>query len=454
MKPTAKNYDGHEIGLAAEDRYALIDMYSPERLFPHPFMLGNLARAMADCGQQWDFLWDFRRGGENIYEDIKDAFEEADSCLENRTIIASRDNQEFLTPFAQRRKARLLTMREKYLPVHKLDLKAFDENYEFTFDFSNVIEESILNAEYQGLVDALGFPFSRDDYRQYADGLIADLSGEYSDDAEDLVASFDDSPNLLPSDAESERVNTFLEKQRSIVLSRFLGKIAGNSLLTELALIGDQRQITIVPYHSHSLHYVPKRHSNEVVLLQPGKMSHNYWKAFSKDIQELERIINADKIRESAVEQLLRRNPLFLRGLNYTQAFFQVILPQSHESDLRPDIIAKPVGSDWWDVIDLKLPNAPVLVGRDNRVSLSAALTEAAAQLREYSAFFDQQRIVRYVEEKYGFKCHKPKLVVIIGRDPLRFTEDQKRRALTAYPNLEVVTYDRLLKSARQLLLL
>jgi len=46
--------------------------------------------------------------------------------------------------------------------------------------------------------------------------------------------------------------------------------------------------------------------------------------------------------------------------------------------------------------------------------------------------------------------CHRPKLVVIVGRDTQSFNAEEMRRAITAYPDLEVVTYDRLLRAAKK----
>ena len=85
---------------------------------------------------------------------------------------------------------------------------------------------------------------------------------------------------------------------------------------------------------------------------------------------------------------------------------------------------------------------------------MSAALTQAVAQLREYAAFFDDRRAAAQVEQKLGIRCYRPKLTVIIGRDPSRFSAEEQRRALTAHPDLRVVTYDNLLRAARTRLLL
>jgi len=74
------------ISIAAEDRFAVVNMSSEKDLFPHPFTLGNLGTAISQLNGSWDFLWDFRFAGNIIYEDIQVAWEEA-AASSNRNVI-------------------------------------------------------------------------------------------------------------------------------------------------------------------------------------------------------------------------------------------------------------------------------------------------------------------------------------------------------------------------------
>jgi hypothetical protein len=411
-------------------------MNSPDRLFPHPFTIGNLAGAMANCGNTWEFLWDFRRNGTQVYEDIKDAYEEAEWALkmQSRRIIATTANAEALEPLAKSNNAEILEMREKYLPVHRMDLQQFDEDFDIFTDWSALIDGEVGRIENKDVFKDLGFIKENREYDDYIAAVTSDI--ELAD--------------YRLQELEFDQ----LMEERGRMLSSFLGSIASNSLLTEIALVSNGDQVSVIPYHSHSLHSVASTKKDEVVLLQPGVISTNYWKNFSKDIERLEVLVNQPRIEEAKIEALLRNNPLFMRGLNYSEVHFQVVFPRMGAKDLRPDIVAKPAGSEWWDIIDLKLPTFPILVGKENRPTLSAAISEAASQLREYAAYFENRDIAKRVEQKYGFQCYRPKLVVIIGRDPKRFTEVETRRAMTAYPNLEILTYDKLIDVARKYLLL
>jgi hypothetical protein len=85
---------------------------------------------------------------------------------------------------------------------------------------------------------------------------------------------------------------------------------------------------------------------------------------------------------------------------------------------------------------------------------LASGIHSVVRQLREYAAYFDDRRLAQAVEDRYGFRCHRPRLVAIVGRDPSGYSPDQIQRAMTTYPDIDVVTYDHLLRAAKNLLLL
>ncbi|MCP4602344.1 MAG: DUF4263 domain-containing protein [Proteobacteria bacterium] len=422
-----------KIGFSAEDQFAVIDTWCPTRLFPHPFTIANLASAMALSDETWQFLWDFRSGP--AYNDVIDAYEEAalitpDSRI--KTILAPAELNHpsaDIDDLAMRTQSRVLRLKPKKLPFTSFDLAAFNEEYAWSVDYPTFVKDHMPTSGI-GLYQDYGIEIGKRQYKDHVDSIIEETEGFHWE------------------------MYQATKEHRADLLGRFLGKIAENSILAELAMISFEDKIFAVPYHTNSLHYVPCRKESEAILIQPGRASAQYWKRFHADILNLERVINQPCVYERDVESVLRANPLFLRSLNYSEIYPQVILPRENASDLRPDIIAKPVNSEWCDIIDLKLPTTRIMVGRDNRKSLAAAITEAVAQLREYRAYFDESRVARIVEQRYGFKCYQPKMVVIVGRDATMYDDAQTRRALTAYPDLEIVTYDMLLQAARSLLLL
>lgn len=343
----------------------------------------------------------------------------------------------------------ILEMRPKRLPKRALDLRLFEE---VELDPYEVVDAlSVNERDYVESAIALGLT-SADESEGLETRLRADRVGRSaasSDSTADWLLSIEETVERL-GDIWSGAV----ESRRVEAVRQVLDVVATNSLLVQVALHSDESsQVHVVPYHAYALHGVAAL-QDEVVLMRPGRASAPYWSRFRSAILALERLLNDPRVQERQIEQLLLENPLFLRGLNYGNVYSQVVLPREGAPDLRPDLIAEPLGQRWADIIDLKRPLGTILVGSESRLRLAAALTEAAAQLREYRAYFDDRALAKRVEGELGIRCYKPKMVVIVGRDPSQYSLDQQRRAMTAYPDLEIVTYDQLLRVARDQLLL
>jgi hypothetical protein len=426
--------------MSAEDKFALVEMEPTGDLFPHPFTFGNLGFAMNQLLGRWEFLWDFRKCGDVIFNDMIDAYEEAGAYMSRDVVVASPDHADAVRELALRNHQRCVQMKAKPLPRHDFDLSLFDDDEAFLIDYDRVISDSV-----QDYRDASGELGMIEEDGELIDQCCSELSnGIHQECEEDIIARLHDD--------EYSRLHDAIQKSRAVVLNEFLDSIGVNSLLTELAIVFREERVTVLPYHSFSVHKVPIKR-DDLVLLRPGRESAAYWRRFQHAIAELEHLLTINA-SEYQLECLFRANPLFLRGLNYRKVYSQVVLPLEDGKSLRPDIIAEPIDSEWCHIIDLKRGFVNVTVGRDNRASLAAAIHEVAAQLREYSSYFDDRKAARYIEEKYGFKCYRPRLVAFVGRDPSGYSEEQMRRAMTAYPDLEIVTYDRLLRAARGYLLL
>src|ERR1041385_4388983 len=113
---------------------------------------------------------------------------------------------------------------------------------------------------------------------------------------------------------------------------------------------------------------------------------------------------------------------------------------------LKPDFVLEPIDQDsLCDLLDLKLPSAQLFVLKKNRPRFSAAVYEAAAQLREYRRFFDEERNRRKFEEAYPhLRAYKPRMFVIIGRRSTASALVQ-RDIRVHEPELFLRTYDEIL---------
>lgn len=164
----------------------------------------------------------------------------------------------------------------------------------------------------------------------------------------------------------------------------------------------------------------------------------------------LEELINDPNVSEQALQDFFERHPRLLARNDHDRVLPHPVLARDEGGDLIPDFMLEPQ-NDFADILDLKLPAQPVVVGKANRLRQSAAVSEAMAQVREYRAYFDDPRHREHFERRYGARAYRPSVVVVIGRDPTvdpfelrRLWDDLPRHA-------EVLTYDGLLRRIRRL---
>jgi Domain of unknown function (DUF4263) len=422
--------------IAAEDNFALVDLSGPsDDLLPDDGVMQTMAEAAARLSRQWQFLWDFRDLGEEVYQDSIDAFEGVWATLPDvaaPTLLVPPGRGVEIARTFRRFSAKTVEMYPKTVGSTDLDLEVFEEGSPTPLAHASLVfGQSIMGG--QPIRAAL---------RTLAGArlwtpLLEELA---SDHARELLARED--PFGVGEQIE-----------REYMLDATLRSAVTHSVLTQLALQEHEGRIHVIPYHGRSLHQVVAGH-DMAILVRPARINHRYWATFSKALNTLEEMINTPGVGEYEIEKLLKQNPFLLGSLGYTEIYHQVVLPRDGAPDLRPDVIAEPADSAWAEILDLKLPSERLIVGRNDRAAQAAGLTEAAAQLRDYAAYFDDRAAAAKIEASLGIRCYKPKLTVVIGRDPSRFTAEEQRRALTAHPDLRVVTYDNLLRAARHRLLL
>jgi hypothetical protein len=436
------------LNLSAEDCIAVIDPVTPE-LAPDVGLMAPFGATAANL-KAWQVVWDLRAVEGEVYNDILDAYGGAAQEAQKAPTVLAKPGTEAAVEESLRsavwRGAELsvLGARGKRLPHRPLDLAPFDESWlgnaqlltpadlAGELDVTEKEAESLMRGEVQVAIE-LGIVSSHDEDAAYdaLDEIV--MKATFSSDA---VLRFEEE----------------IEDERVVLLDAFLRQIASNSLLAQLAFVEEGGHISIVPMHGNGLHDLDC--GNDMLAIRPArKGAASQWARFAVAIEELEALINDPNVREAQIESLLARNPLFLRGLNYAECYHQVILPLDQGRYLKPDVVVEPVSGGWSDIVDLKLPNERIFVGAGDRPRLSQAIAEAASQLRQYARWFDDRKVAKAVEDKYGFRCFKPRQVVIIGRDPREFSEAQREAARSAYPDLEIVTYDKLLDAARSRLL-
>jgi len=229
-------------------------------------------------------------------------------------------------------------------------------------------------------------------------------------------------------------------------------KHAVNSLLVEYAIQLGGGEIVLTPYHSHAIHSIEVK--NQVVLGRPAVIAEKTATLLAPQICELELLLRNRRVREAEIQKYFERSPALLEALGYRHVYPQVVLQRDDGTFLRPDFIVQPTSDEWCDIVDIKLPRMRTVVGIRDRKTLAAAVHELAAQLREYAAYFDNEKLSRRVEQLYGIKCYRPRLIGVIGTDPRLADDRQMRRLMTAYSDVKILTFDQLLQHAKNRLLI
>lgn len=432
-----------ELQVASEDHFALVDLSGPATdLLPDDQKMMEIAATAIGLRSEWEFLWDLRDLGPVIYNDTRDALLGVAALLPEAergsglpvpfTLLIPPGRMAEVEDAFRPLPVKIIEILPKELPHRQLDLEQFDESVHRR-------EDKELYIAYQS-------------EEKLSPGRVAEIvigpPAHWSPATRRLLGE-----GWLQEAVSDDFTAAALQISRIATLDAALREATTTSVLTAMALTLTDGHVHVMPYHGGGLHHATTP-TDSAVLLRPARVNGTYWATFETAIEQLEALVNQPKVRESEIERLLQNNPLFLNSLGYRDIYHQVVLPRTFGADLRPDVIAEPADSQWAEILDLKLPSAKVLVGRDDRAAMSAALTEAVAQLREYAAFFDDRKAAAQVEQKPGIRCYQPKLTVIIGRDPSRFSAEEQRRALSAHPDLRVVSYDDLLRAARTRLLL
>lgn len=230
------------------------------------------------------------------------------------------------------------------------------------------------------------------------------------------------------------------EKARSLDTDQEDSELKSTDELFALALFGERiKPIALSSDGKYrfldrelNLHSVVYVQSSETVLLE-------------RAVEELEDLINDRRVNETTLQKFFERNPEFILGDTYSKAHPQVVLTSGEGSELIPDFVLEPYDQNFLcDLLELKLPGAPVFIFKKNRFRFSSAVLEARAQLLEYGRFFNERENQDAIYNKYGLRAWMPKMFVVIGR--LGQINPMDRRIIEAsHPDLYLRTYDDLI---------
>lgn len=167
-------------------------------------------------------------------------------------------------------------------------------------------------------------------------------------------------------------------------------------------------------------------------------------------VEELEHLMNDSTARANDFQNFFERHPDFILNDEYREAHPQLILENAGADCLIPDFILQPVNQRaLCDLLELKLPSVEVFIMKKNRPRYSAAVYEAAAQLREYSRYFDEETNRAKFRDKYPLlNVYRPRMFVIIGRQGME-NPTIARAVEAGMPDIYLRTYDDVLRRAK-----
>jgi hypothetical protein len=376
--------DTTQISVAVEDRFLMIGIKEAASLLPEMDAAENLAHTMSYMRGDYTLVIDIR-GIKDLYRDVKEfiwALSEA-VYQENIIVLVSTKLEEEILRILTSEKTpsfqKLLGVKKATPKINynQLDITEFDPYFGIDEHPSH-----ILSTWEEGGKKNLP---SRYRLTQYS----SDQEAAYKTKNQDEYENYRDA---------------LRDEYQIALLCEFIKEHGRNSMLNEYAFTINKDQITVTPYHSHAAYETFAPEQSQTIIARPGVIAQRTRSILSQELKEFEVIINQPKVKENEIQRFLTQHRHFFRGLNYENVYPQLVLEKRGKAKLIPDFICEPIGSEWCDILDLKIPiEKPIDVGGEDRARLAVVITDGIAQLREYAAWFEDEQNFKNFRKKIWF---------------------------------------------------
>lgn len=222
---------------------------------------------------------------------------------------------------------------------------------------------------------------------------------------------------------------------------------------SDYAIVARQGELALVPTVNHGLFFASEGEQPGEIAGVPTGMSATICSAKPLDnansaLQELETLIRAPRIRERDLQQFFEEHPQFLTCLDerYSEVRSHVCLVDSAGNKLVPDFMMRIEDSDVWDVIELKLPKAPLLVETMGVSRPSAVAARGIAELLKYREYFAVAANRKRFAARYHAHGYEPALTLVLGRSPQAYDWSSVKGR---FPHVRVLSYDMLFQRAQ-----
>ncbi len=428
-----------KLNISVEDRFIILQLNVEDNLLPHGNTLDRFSHILSSLDDNYEIICDFREV-KYITSDLQEFIEKFE--FHNSKLLVNEDSLDF---FQTNIRSGI-----KIFPVDRFETKFKETSVDLTA-FADHHSIDAFYPEYKAKLDQLENQFSglpnEKEYQLFLnyDGLGIDNKPYYKN-----FQDYIDNCKMSKSGVHLGEDLIFPRRY----LEHLIKNIRSKSLLSQFCIIPDQTgAFSVNSFQSNAINTIET--VNKKTLAKPYIYSKQTDLVFQKVLFEFQNLINNKNVKEGHFQKFFENNPVFLEVLGYKTVYPQVILERDDGTSLRPDFLLEPIGDDWWDILDIKLPDKKLIIDSNkDRFRYSASVTELQAQLREYSAFFDDEKYQKRVEEKYGIKCYRPKMIGVIGNFIDSNDERQVRRLMTSYTDLKIMTFDQLYRVSKERLLI
>ncbi|MCP3854037.1 MAG: DUF4263 domain-containing protein [Actinomycetia bacterium] len=169
--------------------------------------------------------------------------------------------------------------------------------------------------------------------------------------------------------------------------------------------------------------------------------------ALGPAVAELEALISEPGVPEADLQSFFAEYQEFITGVDYVEAVPHVHLELDSGMVRIPDFVLRSAGPDTGDLLEIKRPDAKVVITKNGRPQLSADVQGGLTQLREYDEVLNSSAVRARVQARYGLELVKPRLRLLIGC--VSGDGAAELRSLARHVAEDILTYDHVLERAR-----
>lgn len=425
------------LNMAVEDKFIILQLNVENDMLPTGDTLDKFAYILSSLTPKHQVVCDFR-SVKNITSDLTSFIEEFE--FYNSQVLINEEHHSFFKEYVNS-EIPLLTV-DKFITKfkeHRLDLTIFADGHTvdaYFKEYNKVLEK--ITSKFKGLPSKEEFFLFNN-----RDGLDIDNKPFYKDYEEYLSLC--------------NASNTGIHLGADLIFGRrfltdFINNIRQKSLLSQYCITPDKDgRFNINSFQANTFNNIETK--GQLITGRPYVASS--FNFHQQALSEFQILLSKPKIKEIEIQKFLEKYPFFLENLGYKSIRPQIILEKENGQSLKPDFMLEPLGGEWWDILDIKLPNKKIVISSSrDRYKFSESVNELQAQLREYAAYFENEKYAKRIKDKYGIKCYKPRMVGIIGDDFSGTDERQIRRLMTSYTDLKVIPFNELYKISNDRLLL